>query len=566
MLLVLGYWCFLFLSTSLIGLTFQKVLHLKGLHPAITIALGCFGITLFASFFAFFYALDGYFDLLLGFLLLAASVTNRTKFSPYLQYCSTLLLKFPLFLKILFLITVVFAAAKSAGVPFIIDNESYYLQTIKWLDSYGIVKGIANIHPFLDQVSGWHIFESALNLNSIFKGFNDANGFLLVIATSYAFSHLHQYKNGRLEFLFIGLFPIFNLLLFQFIDAPSPDLPVYILGYFVFSEFLKEMKSVSETNYNGFILISLLVIFSIYLKVSALALLIFPMYLLYINNRVPKNTLLKIGFIGFVSAFCFILKNYYTSGYPLYPLALFEANVPWKLPKSIFEFITEQTKYFGYGMTETIFLKSTLFQRIWHWLFLPGLHGLFNKAMVLLLFIAPFYIQKMSFKKSFLVLYFASVIQLILVLSASPQYRFYLLFFMLLCLLVLVRFVRKQWLHRALLVSSIGAIAITLFLPVSLQKITTNQHLQNLVPFQKETILIPHPSTRYATANFESVSEGNFTFFSAMNIDFFWATGDGPLPCVKKQQINYFKETHGRVPQFISEKVSDGFYSKKIAE
>lgn len=62
-----------------------------------------------------------------------------------------------------------------------IDNESYYIQTIKWLDKYGLVKGLANLHVYLAQQSGFHILEAALNFDSVYDRFNDLSAFYLLI-------------------------------------------------------------------------------------------------------------------------------------------------------------------------------------------------------------------------------------------------------------------------------------------------------------------------------------------------------------------------------------------------
>lgn len=46
---------------------------------------------------------------------------------------------------------------------FMFDTYSYYLPTIKWLDQYGLVKGIANFDFNLGQHSLWHIIQASFN-------------------------------------------------------------------------------------------------------------------------------------------------------------------------------------------------------------------------------------------------------------------------------------------------------------------------------------------------------------------------------------------------------------------
>jgi hypothetical protein len=48
--------------------------------------------------------------------------------------------------------------------------------------------------------------------------------------------------------------------------------------------------------------------------------------------------------------------------------------------------------------------------------------------------------------------------------------------------------------------------------------------------------------------------------------EFFWANGDGNLPCVNQEQINYFEQTLGVVPQMRGADLSDGFYTKSTRE
>ena len=54
----------------------------------------------------------------------------------------------PITIKMLLLFSSLLLLAQSATSPFIIDNETYYIQTIKWLNEYGFVSGLANLHLF----------------------------------------------------------------------------------------------------------------------------------------------------------------------------------------------------------------------------------------------------------------------------------------------------------------------------------------------------------------------------------------------------------------------------------
>jgi len=68
-------------------------------------------------------------------------------------------------LKIILGTIIIFDLAQSAGAPYMIDNETYYIQTIKWLDQYGLVPGLANLHFFLSQMSGILFLERSIGMN-----------------------------------------------------------------------------------------------------------------------------------------------------------------------------------------------------------------------------------------------------------------------------------------------------------------------------------------------------------------------------------------------------------------
>ena len=68
-------------------------------------------------------------------------------------------------LQLIMSVITVLIIAQCSTAPFVIDNETYYIQTIKWLNEYGFVRGLANLHISLGQCSGWHILQSAFSFS-----------------------------------------------------------------------------------------------------------------------------------------------------------------------------------------------------------------------------------------------------------------------------------------------------------------------------------------------------------------------------------------------------------------
>ena len=82
--------------------------------------------------------------------------------------------------------------------------------------------------------------------------------------------------------------------------------------------------------------------------------------------------------------------------------------------------------------------------------------------------------------------------------------------------------------------------------------------------FSQDYLLVPHPKTKYKEAVYEAFQSENTIIYSPLNIDFYWAVGDSPLPGLQKQQYDYFKHYFKVIPMMRSRKLKDGFYSKEI--
>jgi hypothetical protein len=520
--------------------------------------LGLFATTLIASVFAIFDGLSQSFEISLFVLGLTLFIEFRNSYVRYIRKLFSTFLHFSFLIRTLFICILILAAMQSATAPYLVDNESYYLPTIKWLDTYGFVPGLANLHIFLGQTSGWHICQSALNLEFLYSEFNDINGFFLLIGTFYAFDKLNDFLNNKNDFhlLIIGLFPLFSVLLFQFISSPSPDLPVYVLTLLITGEYL----TLSESDSSGSFILVILVLFIIYVKVTAILLLIIP--LLMIRNLSRKEIQLTFA----VSVICgglFMTKNIITTGYPFYPLKWFSAiNVSWRLPESIIDFIGYSAKSDILQMSYDEYDNSSNVERFYRWLMLPKLHGVFNILMVLLLVVFPFFSKKLN--RNILIIYGISFIHFLLLLSLSPQYRFFLGYILFLSsVLFAVLLSKKVKMVKILIGFGIFLVVVPLFFNFTVSTLTQNHYHFLTSRFKIQYLFKPHQKTRYTNATYKPFEGDNTIFYSPTNIDFFWGVGNGPLPTVQKKQYEYFKKYFKVVPEKRSTNLKDGFYSKK---
>ena len=376
MILILFSWIYSAFITLNLGLLFNKIAKLKSICFITTIFLGTFLLTILASFWAFFGRIHFEFHLFILLLI----VFNYIKFkADFLAICREFYDQIQLISKPLryFLLALLFfIVLKSASSSSYIDNETYYIQSIKWLNEYGFVKGLANLHIFLGQMSGWHITQSALNLSFLTSNFNDCNGFLLFITNVYAVLKLNQVNNLKSN-LIIALLPLVNLFFFQFISAPSPDLAVYIFSLFLFYIFTKNYKKQTIDSFNLIVIFSL---FIVYIKITAIPLLLLPLSL-FVSNY--KLIISKIRFSLVLSGlilFVLIAKNTILTGLPLFPTNCYAhlVTVDYSIPPEVLKFWFNSAKLYESTVTSFEFMNMSGLEIFIKWLLYSKIDSVFN--------------------------------------------------------------------------------------------------------------------------------------------------------------------------------------------
>lgn len=107
-----------------------------------------------------------------------------------------------------------------------------------------------------------------------------------------------------------------------------------------------------------------------------------------------------------------------------------------------------------------------------------------------------------------------------------------------------------------------------LFVPISLKNLKTYPNsAESIHPFDFKNSIIP-PKNSGKNLSYKTKMEGNLQFQPPINENpnFWFLTGDGPLPCVHENLIIFWKKTFQMRPQMRTEFLKDGFKSEKIKE
>ncbi|WP_439648419.1 LIC_10190 family membrane protein [Algibacter mikhailovii] len=559
MLLILISWIYIFFTSLNFGFLFRSLLKIRKCPISIHLVLGLFALAIITTLTSFFIRINLEYYIAILFINGVTTLLYLTPIKLWFKEAFLTFKELKVHHKFLFLCIAIITLAKSATKPYLVDNETYYIQTIKWINEYGFVKGLANTHMFLAQNSAWHILQAAFNFSFISDNLNDLNGFLFTILSLLYIEKLNS-NTSRLGIASfnLGLMLLFSLFLQQFVNSPSPDLIIYLIAPYLFYRFTIAYDSLEKDDFKIILGLS---IFLCFVKVSIAIILVLSLVLLVKHWTFLKaETALYIGLSSFV-VLLFICKNIILSGYPIYPIPQFGMeHLDWKVPNTIMDFFKIDS-YLERLMPNTNDHFS-FFDRFKFWLLLPKLDGVFNKTYILLLLIFPFFISKQKNKKQLLIIYFLAILQFFILWLSSPQYRFYFVFVAFLGIQIFSFIIKSKTIKNYAVFLAVVCSAIPIFIPFELKTFTDNTLANNISVFSIRNIIIPEKNTKTMTTFTEYNIDG-FMFYSPEENVFFWTTGNGNLPCVNKKQIDYFNTYYNYIPEWRSENLKDGFRSKR---
>ena len=449
------------------------------------------------------------------------------------------------FNKIFFILTTLAVLMLSASASNLPDNEAYYIQTIKWANEQGFIKGLINVHPFLGQFSGWHILQAGLNFH--YKSFtlNNINGLFFVIFTFY-WLQIYR-KNRQRQTYWYGIFPVVSVITVFFINSPSPDLPVILLSLIVFDLFIQNFK---HFNSNLIFEMFLLASFSFLIKPTAVINIFLVIILWWRYRRQLKYYFFKILTFSLLMVSLWLSKNYIITGYLFYPFYWFGGffKPTWQYPPELMQYMAQLGKQENMALA----FNTHLITGFWQWLRQPGIHQIINPLIVLLLVLYPAILflkkRKTDYSIPYWLLYFLGLFYFLSILFISPNFRFYLAFLLFFSMSI------KTLIGRQLNFKYYNLFGWILFL-------TASVYLSLHQNFKPENILTPQPVSKLSN-RYKTECIGNFEYHYPDNQQLFWQTGDAPLPAVQKRQIDFFGQYFGIVPQQSPDKKY--FYSKPV--
>lgn len=255
---------------------------------------------------------------------------------------------------ILFLF-LLFAYGTSRGILHY-DTALYHAQSIHWLEEYGAVKGLGNLHCRLAYNSSSFAL-SALYSMAFLGGqsYHCAAGWLALLLAKICMEILNSLHAGRLRVSdfarVMGIYYLVNI--FDEMISPASDYFMVLLAFCIVIRWLDLLEKRAAEIF-PYAMLCVLGVFLLTVKLSAaliLLLVLYPAYYLVREKRWKETAVYLI--LGAVTALPFFIRNVILSGWLVYPFTQIDLfDVKWKIPKGVADYDAREIQVWGRGYAD----------------------------------------------------------------------------------------------------------------------------------------------------------------------------------------------------------------------
>jgi hypothetical protein len=392
MILILLIWTLIFLVFLVLGYSVAKTVFAltgqKENHDIVTLDeyffIGFLSLSLFSGIISIWIPIGNRVILfvsvltMLLFILNFRDILDKIKSAVHELLLMNRLKILMIILIILFLLTVV------VNKIILYDTGLYHAQSIQWIRKFAVVPGLGNLHGRLALNSMFLVISALFTIQIKDVLIFPLNGICYAVVILKLFTlFTSQYKSGTrwLAVLYGVIILISMLFVIPFLNSTSPDIICGILIIYVFILIFDRTNERSEKSFLKTILLSLLVFSCITYKISSLFLVL--TLLMNLRGEFIKKSLIIIV-IGILIVSPYLIRNYYLSGYLIYPFPSIDIfNVDWKIP--VDRALSEKSWIVCWARIPVLPYQEVINLKISEWIFPWFKSNNFNNKLLLII-------------------------------------------------------------------------------------------------------------------------------------------------------------------------------------
>ncbi len=273
------------------------------------------------------------------------------------------------------------------------DTSLYHAQSIRWIEEYGIVKGLGNLHCRLAYNSSSFAL-SALYSMSFLGGqsYHCAAGFLALLLAGKCLKIGEILGRKKLQTSdFARVMCIYYLLIiFDEMVSPASDYFMVLTAFYIVIEWLDLLED-GEDSIFPYAMLCVMGIYLLTIKLSAalLVLLVVKPAWRLVREKRGKEIFLYLG-LGILIALPFLIRNVILSGWLVYPFTFLDVfHVDWKIPEGIAAYDAKEIQVWGRGYSDVTRFDIPLMEWLPDWFAsLGGMDKIFVLAGVISVLLA----------------------------------------------------------------------------------------------------------------------------------------------------------------------------------
>ena len=302
-------------------------------------------------------------------------------------------------------LVIVFAYGTSKGYMHY-DTDLYHAQSIRWIEEYGVVPGLGNLHSRLAYNSGAFCLQALFSFAFISgRSLHTCAGYLALVVsfiTGDMFTK-ENFKSISLKCIprIVTIYYLINI--YDEMVSPASDYYIALLVLTI-AMAVTDLVVDGVNDYAPYALLSLLGLMVLSVKISGsfvILIVIYPAYVL-IRSKAFK-TIAKYIITGIISVLPFFLRNIILSGYLIYPLPSIDLfNFDYKIPKVMAQYDADEIEVFGRGHSDVTRINEGLMDWLPDWVHsLDAVNRICFYAAVLSIVVFVFYVVYIFIKKRY---------------------------------------------------------------------------------------------------------------------------------------------------------------------
>lgn len=251
------------------------------------------------------------------------------------------------------------------------DSDLYHAQSIRWIEEYGVVPGLGNLHERFAYNSSFFALSALFSMKFLCgTSMHTMSGFFALVLCITALDITKSWKNKKFlltDYARVGLI-YYLITIMDEVVSPASDYSIMCVIFFIVIKWL-DLLEASEKNTAPYALLCVLGVCALTLKLTAgliILLVIKPLYHL-IKEKKVKDILIYL-FTGLIVSIPWFVRTVIISGWLLYPfpaLDLFEFD--WEMNATGIELDAAQITTWGRALYDASLVELPITQWFPNW-------------------------------------------------------------------------------------------------------------------------------------------------------------------------------------------------------